>query len=318
MNCTTHQETPAAAYCRTCGKPLCESCKREVQGLIYCEDCIAARVHASPAATSVTNPHAPNPAVAAVLGFIPGVGAMYCGEFLRAIIHVGVFAVLMAIANEVHALEILPFFWYCYMIFDSYQIAKAKREGRPIPEIPGFKSASGAGFGASGAVPPSTPPPAVTAVPSPSLVDVNRSQNMPIGPIILIGLGVLFLLHTMGFSPFHEIWKLWPLLVVGVGGWMIWQRTQRVVCHCVACTAVSMTGPALVVTVGIMGLLHEFSRFGFGETWPLLLIVFGVLKFLQITGSREGHIGPGSPPVGTPPGDSSSSAPSQQNEVSHG
>ena len=76
MNCATHQQTPAVAYCRTCGKPLCENCKREVHGLIYCEDCIASRVQGAPAGAGVVNPQAPHPGVALVLGIIPGVGAM--------------------------------------------------------------------------------------------------------------------------------------------------------------------------------------------------------------------------------------------------
>jgi hypothetical protein len=292
-----------------------------VQGLLYCEDCIAARVHSAPATGNVANPQAPHPGVALVLGMIPGVGAMYCGEFTRAMIHVGVFAGLIVATSEVHwGFGPVIGFWCLYMIWDSYHIAKAKQEGRPIPEILGFRAASLAGFAPSSS--PSGSPSAPSGSPSasmssPPLVDPNRSRNMPIGPIVLIGLGVLFLLHTIGVPPFDEIGRLWPLAIIAVGGWMIWQRTQRVACHCVVCTATSLMGPALVVTVGVMGLLHEFTRFGFGETWPLLLIVLGVLKFLQITGSREGHIGPGSPPIGTPPPDASSD-PSRQNEVSRG
>ena len=44
MNCAVHNQTPAVAYCRTCGKAVCEQCKRDVRGVIYCEDCLAARV----------------------------------------------------------------------------------------------------------------------------------------------------------------------------------------------------------------------------------------------------------------------------------
>ena len=315
MNCATHQQTPAVAYCRTCGKPLCENCKREVHGLIYCEDCIASRVQGAPAGAGVVNPQAPHPGVALVLSIIPGVGAMYCGEFTRAMIHVGIFVGLIVAANEIHWIfGPMIGFWCLYMIWDSYHIAKAKQEGRPIPDILGFRATNVEGLGGSSATPSSIP---AAPVSSPPLVDANRSLNMPVGPIVLIALGVLFLLHTMDLFPFHHLGRLWPLVVIGVGGWLVWQRTRSATCRCVACTAVSLTGPALIVTVGIMGLLAEFSRIGWGESWPLLLIVVGVLKFLQITGSREGHIGPGGiPPSGSPP-DASSTSP-QQNEVSHG
>ena len=44
MNCVNHPEVPPIAYCRTCGKALCEMCKRDVRGVIYCEDCLAAHI----------------------------------------------------------------------------------------------------------------------------------------------------------------------------------------------------------------------------------------------------------------------------------
>lgn len=317
MNCAVHQQTPAVAYCRTCGKPMCEACKRDVHGVIYCEDCLASHVQGTAPASGVANPNAPHPGVAMILGLIPGVGAMYAGEFMRAFIHVAVFATLIVIASQSHdVFGIFVAFWYFYMVFDSYQIAKAKQEGRPVPEIFGFAAFRGSGqTNASSpavAATPSSAAPDSTNAPSappsaPPLIDVNRNRNLPIGPIILIILGVLFLL------PIHAgFWKLWPLILIGLGGWLIYQRTQRVACRCVACTAISMMGPAILVTIGVMGLLDEFTRFGWGESWPLLLIVIGVLKFLQITGSRAGHIPPGGLPPATPP------MPADQNEVTHG
>src|SRR5260221_595927 len=51
MNCATHSETPASVYCRTCGKAMCDTCKRDVMGAIYCESCLAARLHGGGAAT---------------------------------------------------------------------------------------------------------------------------------------------------------------------------------------------------------------------------------------------------------------------------
>ena len=48
MNCANHPDIPAVAYCRTCGKPLCANCTRSVQGVIYCETCLADRLHEVP------------------------------------------------------------------------------------------------------------------------------------------------------------------------------------------------------------------------------------------------------------------------------
>jgi hypothetical protein len=41
MNCANHPEVTVTAYCRTCGKALCERCERAIRGVIYCEDCVA-------------------------------------------------------------------------------------------------------------------------------------------------------------------------------------------------------------------------------------------------------------------------------------
>jgi len=55
MNCATHNDTAAVAFCRTCGKPLCSNCTRDVRGVVYCEPCLAARLEgtAPPAAAFV-------------------------------------------------------------------------------------------------------------------------------------------------------------------------------------------------------------------------------------------------------------------------
>jgi cell wall-active antibiotic response 4TMS protein YvqF len=238
---------------------------------------------------------------------------MYCGEFMRAFIHIVIFAALITAADHSDFFGLMAAFWWFYMLFDSYQIAKAKQEGRPVQDVFGFMTSSGLGrSSATSATAPTEP-----ATATPPLLDVNRSQNIPLGPIVLIGLGILFLLHTMGGPDFFPMGKLWPLILVGIGGWLIWQRTQKAACHCVACTAICLMGPAILVTIGVIGMLHEFTPIRWWRSWPLILIVVGVLKFLQITGSREGHIGPGGVPPAGPPPDASSTSP-QQNEVSHG
>src|ERR1035441_10446335 len=85
MNCANHADVPAVAFCRTCGKPLCSSCARDIRGVIYCEECLASQLSGAmpPPGTTAVPPGAPpvaglgNPRLAALLGFIPGVGAKY-------------------------------------------------------------------------------------------------------------------------------------------------------------------------------------------------------------------------------------------------
>ena len=58
-------------------------------------------------------------------------------------------------------------------------------------------------------------------------------------------------------------------------------------------------GPAMLVTLGVLFLLDNVSRVGFGRTWPAILLVVGVVKLMQSNASSNGHVGP-LPPV-TPP-----------------
>src|SRR5690348_15796227 len=105
MNCANHSDQAAVAFCRTCGKPLCNQCTRDVRGVIYCESCLAARMEGAasaagfvPPAQTIYPPNAsyaapprppvnsgPNPAVAGILaGFFPiGVGDVYAGQYAK-------------------------------------------------------------------------------------------------------------------------------------------------------------------------------------------------------------------------------------------
>ena|ERR1700761_4305748 len=74
-------------------------------------------------------------------------------------------------------------------------------------------------------------------------------------------------------------------------------------CHCQSCTVRSLTGPAIVITIGVLFLLHQLrgGTFFFGHTWPLILVVIGAVQLVSSIASREGHIEPPPPPVGIPP-----------------
>ncbi len=141
MNCINHPGTPVASYCQNCGKALCNECTRPVGGFIYCEQCLAAKVGvpgAQPGAPFPTGvpgpPTGPNPALATILGVIPGVGAMYNGQFVKAMIHVLVFVILIAITDQHDFFGFFIAAWVLYQIFDANQTAKARRDGLPLPD----------------------------------------------------------------------------------------------------------------------------------------------------------------------------------------
>jgi len=241
MNCTVHPETQATAYCRTCGKAMCANCQRTVHGVIYCEDCLAHHVSGVAQPIAVAPQVDASPVLAGLLGFIPGVGAMYNGQFIKGLIHVGVFATLVAmetmdIPDGLHAFLGLGIaFWVFYQVFDAYKTAKARLYGLPAPDPFGIERTFGGG----------TPPPVATAVPMAGMAPPpgpsgypqgqavmpmyvappqDNRQPSPVGAVVLIGLGVLFLLNTLGWWHFHWIGRMWPLILIGLGVWMFVRR----------------------------------------------------------------------------------------------
>ena len=47
----------------------------------------------------------------------------------------------------------------------------------------------------------------------------------------------------------------------------------------------------LIITVGVLFLIGEYTRFSFLELWPILLIVAGVVLTAQSLASKQGHLG---------------------------
>src|SRR3954452_5995728 len=310
MNCAIHNEVPATAFCRTCGKAMCAQCTREVKGVIYCEDCIANSLRQASPAAAVPPPPAynayssshrgegPNPAIAGILSILPGLGAVYCGEVMRGVMQIAVYAALIyALANFGGGLEpvfgLAIAFWYIYQIIDSVRLAQAKQRGT-VPPDP---------FGLS----------------SPEWVGSFRStgKGLPSGAMFLVFVGFLFLLGNV-FS-YHFISRGWPLILVYLGVMRIVQSRQRLACRCMRCQTCGLLGPAVLLTLGILFLLDGFMGIDFSRTWPALLIVIGGVKFLQMSGSTEGHVGPGETGSRyTPPPPPPVAHEQKESEVNHG
>src|SRR5271169_1446066 len=313
MNCATHNDIAAVAFCRTCGKPLCGTCTRDVRGVIYCEPCLAARLEGTappafvpPQGSPQTGyqqfmdqglglkvapgpASGPNPAVAGILaGFFPfGVGAVYCSQYAKGLSHL-VIVVLMILGLSADlpwyvdmVLGISLGFFYVYQIIDAVRTAKAIQLGQPAPDPFGLAQTFSMG----------------------ERIDASK---VPTGAVILIGLGVIFLLHTVGLFEFG-IGRFWPLILIFLGGWIFAKQwgligNYRPYCVCERCRTRKIMGPAILVTLGVLFLLDSAGRIGFDRTWPAILLVIGVVKLVQSNASAEGHIvrmAPGFPP--TPP-----------------
>jgi hypothetical protein len=47
---------------------------------------------------------------------------------------------------------------------------------------------------------------------------------VPIGPLVLIFAGVVFLLDNLGLLPIEELGRYWPVLLIAVGVGLLFQR----------------------------------------------------------------------------------------------
>jgi hypothetical protein len=139
-------------FCQDCGRPLTQETVRNVGTGVFCEPCLTARVGATAQASgyaavppySAVPPQAAatgdaRPVLAGLLGFIPGVGAMYNGQFVKGIVHLIIFAMLTSLADNFNWI----FWWFVwgwifYMAFEAYHTAVARRDGLPLPNAFGF------------------------------------------------------------------------------------------------------------------------------------------------------------------------------------
>jgi hypothetical protein len=291
LNCAKHPEVAAAAYCRTCGRALCEACKRDVRGAIYCEDCLASRVQ-NPATASGLRASGPNPVLAGLLSLMPfGVAQAYLGQYARGLVYLLVFIGLIWGADNagpfdfVFGLGIAAFIFF--QLFDAVRSARCLQMGQPAPDPFGLDNLLGnAGRPEPAAV--STPPSsgaevnAVPNTPAEPLQAESHEGRIPVGAFVLICLGVIFLLGNMGMFHFWWLHRLWPVLLIAIGVWMLIPRWDEIASGS-ARGRRQLMGPAILLVLGTTFLLDQMGHISFGRTWPMVLIVIGLVLFWQRT-----------------------------------
>jgi hypothetical protein len=225
MNCANHPEIAATAFCRECGKPMCTECQRPALGSIFCDEHAPVKAAPSPpplpreapraaysapaspyAGSPYTAPYAPvsdpsvHPILALILGFAPGVGAIYNGQYAKGLVHAVVFGLMVSIENSTHngglqaLVGVMIGVWVIYQAFEAYHTARKRRYGQKVEEFS-------------------------------SLFDVRTGHGrFPAGAILLIGLGFILLLDTTDIISIDVFARYWPALLIFVGLYLLYAR----------------------------------------------------------------------------------------------
>jgi hypothetical protein len=225
------QPTPGIlGYCRICGIALTEANVVNAQGTIYCKE------HAPMSTTGIpfgaapqgpppgppqspyTAPPSPysappgypmppqmanpnvSPGVAFLLGAIPGVGAIYNGQYGKGLMHVVIVGLLISVTSNSatsNGLEplfglMIAAFWF-YMCFEAYHTARLRQMGQPVDEFS-------------------------------SLLPIKGGSSFPFAPILLIVLGTVFLLSNLELLELRKVLRFWPAILIALGVYMLYAR----------------------------------------------------------------------------------------------
>ena len=225
-------EARIVGYCRTCGKALEDTGESGATtgvtagGILYCAEHAPQTPPAAAAPLPPTPPPSPGPAspytaspyttgvppplpnsrsqvspgLAFVLGFIPGVGAVYNGQYAKGLVHVVIFGSIISILSTGAARGLEPLFGFMiptfvfYMAFEAYHTAKKRQDGEAVDEFSGLVGASG------------------------------RRSRFPAAPVLLIAIGVLFLLDNLDIVKIGRLVRYWPGLLIALGLYLLYER----------------------------------------------------------------------------------------------
>jgi hypothetical protein len=192
MKCSYHPAVESQESCYACKKLLCSECAHKIKGKAYCQDCL---IEGAEWASTIKGLKLPSdsPRRAALCAIIPGLGAVYNSEYLKAITYFAVWAAMTMLGVRVSGVfGFGAFVFVLFTIFDAYRSAEAmvRMQLKPVP-----------------------------------VSETGRQDKAIIGwGVFLMILGVFFLLENI--IPFHFLNKLWPLIFVALGGYLVYRALQ--------------------------------------------------------------------------------------------
>src|SRR5215510_9710567 len=132
MFCSYHSSNAAKVQCTSCARALCAACDHRIKGFPYCQDCILLGIQTLSRGYNRPRRGRGKSVAAALLGFIPGLGAVFNRQNFKAVVHfvsvVGLF--------QLTRLHVMPGLFslaglvtYIYSIIDAYRSAELIASG---------------------------------------------------------------------------------------------------------------------------------------------------------------------------------------------
>jgi hypothetical protein len=162
----------------------------------------------------------------------------------------------------------------------------------------------------------------------PNLAPVSRNR-FPAGAIWLIGLGCLFLIGNSGLFRGFPVHRLVPFFLIGLGVWLFVHRMTD------TGTGLAddgtpgyqfrlfraLRGSVWVTLIGVLFLLDSFDIVSWGHSWPIIIIVAGLMAIFQrvsyssvMSPAYPYPAPPAPPPPSPPPNPGTSIVPSSQDQ----
>ncbi|HYP12871.1 MAG TPA: hypothetical protein VEQ63_03020 [Bryobacteraceae bacterium] len=144
-------------------------------------------------------PQGPSPGLAFLLGLIPGVGAIYNAQYAKGVVHVLILGLLFSLVDHDQIdglgplLALMIPLWFFYMAFEAYHTALKRQRGEVVDEFS-------------------------------SVFPVNH-RRFPVGPVLLIAVGFILLLNTLGLFPMRVVLLYGPpVFLIALGCYLLYVR----------------------------------------------------------------------------------------------
>ena len=149
-----------------------------------------------PAATTRRRGLPKNPWLAVVFSFVfPGLGQVYNGELAKAFVFFSAFVGSIRLVAQGNPFPFAFFIPFAFLFGAHRRLEGRHRDQRPLPRR--------------------------------RPVDRGEVTESPAWGITLVGLGLVFLAHNLGWLDLDKLARFWPLLLIGAGAFFIYGSIRK-------------------------------------------------------------------------------------------